>query len=376
MAPIAIIAVMVATLTACAAPSPRPAAMAPAEMLSVDGVFELSQVYVEQPEDITSIDDRMRAFVARHARAGDDGERLRRLLRGMRDEGLLKLAYEGDETYTARETFYQRRGNCLSFTMLFVALAREAGLDARYQMVEVPPTWAGNLELVMLSNHINARVKTHREPDYLVDFNFVELKGNYPIRAVSDDYALALFYSNRGVEAMNAGRPETAFVYLQKAVGIYPGLPGPWINLGVLFSKRGLHEHAESAYLEALQHDARNPSALNNLANLHRSNGDFALADEYAARARRHQTRNPYYHFSVANAAYLDDRPKQALDSLDKAIKLKKDEHQFYFLQGLVLIELDDTQAARASFGRAQALAEPLEVKRHYASRIAALGNP
>ena len=30
--------------------------------------------------------------------------------------------------------------------MLFVALAREAGLDARYQAVDVPPTWTNDNE--------------------------------------------------------------------------------------------------------------------------------------------------------------------------------------------------------------------------------------
>ena len=55
-------------------------------------------------------------------------------------------------TRTASATFHERQGNCLSFTMLFVGLARAAGLTATYQSVR------GAAELG------ERRPSRHREP--------------------------------------------------------------------------------------------------------------------------------------------------------------------------------------------------------------------
>ena len=44
-------------------------------------------------------------------------------------------------TRTASETFRARRGNCLSFSNMFVAMARDVGLDVQFQEVEIPPDW-------------------------------------------------------------------------------------------------------------------------------------------------------------------------------------------------------------------------------------------
>src|SRR5690606_26564333 len=115
-------------------------------------------------------------------------------------------------------------------------------------------------ELVMLNNHINALIRTPLERDYVVDFNVVEYNGNYETRTVSDGYAIALFYSNRGVEAMTEERAAESFEYFRRAIGAYPSISGPWSNLGVLFARRGFAEYAESAYLHALATDPRDRS--------------------------------------------------------------------------------------------------------------------
>ena len=64
------------------------------------------------------------------------------LIEAMEERGMFSLEY-AEVTRTASGTFHDRQGNCLSFTMLFVALARAAGsARRRYQSVEVPPTWS------------------------------------------------------------------------------------------------------------------------------------------------------------------------------------------------------------------------------------------
>ena len=78
------------------------------------------------------LDDAMKAFVAEHVDGSRAGrERMRRLLSAMIESGLMSLDYDDAKTKTARQTFHDRVGNCMSFTALFVALAREADLDVR-----------------------------------------------------------------------------------------------------------------------------------------------------------------------------------------------------------------------------------------------------
>ena len=80
-------------------------------------------------------------------------------------------------TRTASDTFHDRQGNCLSFTMLFVALAREAGLTANYQSVQVQPTWANDGQVVIAS-HVNAVVRTGFGEETVVDFNIRAATGD------------------------------------------------------------------------------------------------------------------------------------------------------------------------------------------------------
>jgi tetratricopeptide (TPR) repeat protein len=364
-----------AMLAGCAGTIAQPSPAPRADLLSGATLFGAPvPEAVANDADVLDIDAAMRAFVA--AQVGDSRNpelKLRKLLAGMGEQGLFSLDYVGTETKTVRQTFADRKGNCLSFTMLFVALAREAGLDVSYQMVEIPPVWTSDSDLVILNNHINARVRLRSAGDYEVDFNNVEAKGNYSRHEVDDDYALALYHSNLGVQHLQAREQRSSFIELRAAIRAYPEIAGPWVNLGVLYAHQGLHELAESAYLEALRIDPRNLSALSNLAGLNESLGRTERAEYYFARVRAYQARNPYYYFALANTAYEEQRFDDALAQIGRAIRLKHDEHQFYFLRGLVHYRLGRREAARGDFAEARSYAEYDDVKRRYAAKIAAL---
>ncbi|HEX5418383.1 MAG TPA: tetratricopeptide repeat protein, partial [Gammaproteobacteria bacterium] len=262
--------------------------------------------------------------------------------------------YDEGATGTVRETFHNRTGNCLSFTMLFVTLARAAGLDVSYEMVDVPPMWSAQSGVLVLTKHINARIKTlSREGDYVVDFDRTNFKANYRRREVSDHYALALFYSNRGAEALLDGNYHESFVNFKAAIETDPSAASAWVNLGLLYSRLGQNERAESAYLHALTVDPDEPSALTDLAAFYRRIGKDAEAELYRKRIRRFQEKNPYYHYFLARDAYREQRFDAALAALNKAIKLKGDEHEFYLLQGRAYRSLGKTRDAERSFALA-----------------------
>jgi tetratricopeptide (TPR) repeat protein len=278
----------------CAAAAPVASRIPDSDLLSGAALFGEAPKQAPFPrEEIFALDAEMRAFVREHVDgASAPDARLKSLLSGMERRGLFSLDYDAGVTQTATDTFHRRAGNCLSFTVLFVALAREAGLRASYQMVDIPPTRSTEADLILMSNHINALVKTGSSRDYVVDFNLNELKGKYQTRAVNDQYALALFYSNNGVDALLRDDHATSFVHFRAAIEAFPTIAGPWVNLGLLYARAGRYEHAEAAYLRALAIDRRNRSALANLARAYAASGDHERAAMYEARAGRGRRQN------------------------------------------------------------------------------------
>ena len=80
--------------------------------------------------------------------------RLTRLAEKLLPGGELDIAYERDANLTAAEVFEQQRANCLSFTLLFVGLAREVGVKAFFVQVRDIETYQREGDLVILSDHV------------------------------------------------------------------------------------------------------------------------------------------------------------------------------------------------------------------------------
>ncbi len=367
-------------LSACSAmPPSRPDAALPddAELLSGQALFGAPVSADEIPEaDLRGLDDDMREFVDRAVSGAWSGEtRLRQLLRAMLGSGLFELDYEGELTLTARETFHARAGNCLAFTNLFVALAREASLEAFYQEVDVPAMWSGDADYSLLIQHVNVLVRetpagwqTPRE--HVVDFNLPSYRGAYPQRLIGDQRVDALFYNNLGVEALRAGDHRSAFVYLLKALRQDPGTAAAWGNLGVLYLRNDLAEHAESAFHRALHAERGNKPAMSNLAKLYESRGETELAEAYRARIRRHNARNPYYQLQLAERAYAEGRVEDGLDAINHAIRLNADEHRFHYMRALLLAQAGRFDASRASLERARDTAVVAQVQAAYERKL------
>lgn len=374
------LAALLALLAGCAATPPLPSSGPLPDrsaLLSGEGLFgERVSADERADADLRGLDEEMRAFVARAIGSTSGSEaRLQRLLWEMRSNGLLALDYRSTVTATARQTFHDRTGNCLAFTNLFVALAREAGLRVSYQQVEIPPVWSSDGEMAILNLHVNVRVHragTQRgaQLDRVVDFNAPSFTGNFPQRPVPDHVIDALFYNNLAVDALQSGDDRGAFVYFVKALRSDPRSAATWANLGVLYLRHGADRHAESAFHQALGADPAHKVAMSNLARLYDQRGDHELAASYRERVRRHQLMNPYYHAFLAEQALADGDIVSALTAIDRAIRLREQEHQFHFLRARVLQSVGDSEAARISLLRAHDQAGFAAVRDQYRRKL------
>lgn len=318
-------------------------------------------IVVPTAAETFALDAEMEAFVAPLKGIREPRQRMQALIAAMEARGMFSLEY-AEVTRTAPGTFHDRQGNCLSFTMLFVTLARAVGLPANYQSVVVPPTWSNDGQVVV-ANHVNTAVITGRGEETVVDFNIRPYQSDHRSRRVNDSYALALFYTNLGAEAMLRDNHAAALVYLREAARVRPDIAGVWVNLGVLYARNGHYEHAEAAYLRALDVDDDEPSAMTNLSLVYQALSLPELAAEYLHRVQGYRERNPYYHFASATKAYEEQQFDDALASVRKALRLKSDEGEFYELRGQVETALGKSRDATQSFERARAYAEAEQVR-------------
>jgi tetratricopeptide (TPR) repeat protein len=339
---------------AWAAPASSQTVLSEAELVaghSLGFAAPASALRVPTAEEAFGLDAEMLAFVAPLKDIREPRFRLVSLIKALETHGLFSLDY-AEVTRTASATFRERQGNCLSFTMLFVALARAVGLKAVYQSVEVPPTWANDGQVVIAS-HVNAVVDIGGNRQTTVDFNIRDYRGDQQSRRVSDRYALGLFYTNLGAEALLQGSDAASLVYLREAARAYADIAGLWVNLGVLYARHGYFDHAEAAYLRALKIDDGELSALANLVRVYESLGSPERAAAYRGRVQNYRERNPYYHYATAVRALEQQQLPAALTSIRKALRLKSDEHEFYALRGQVLAALGRARDAQQSFERA-----------------------
>lgn len=331
----------------------------PEELLSGDalGVGGSSPPVTSEAE-VLALSPGMRAFLAAHVDAGGSNElKVHQLTRAIFDRSTFGLRYE-ETTRTAAETFRTRSGNCLSFSTMFVAMARALGLRAEYQEVDIPPEWSLDRDTFILNRHINVRVELQPIGMLAVDFNIADFRASYDRRILSDDQALAQYYNNVGVERMQQGDTAGALANFRKAVTDNDRNFSPaWTNLGTLYVRHSQFAYAEAAYVEALRADRGNLVAMSNLAHLYERLGDVDRASAYRRKAARHRWRNPYYRYQLARQAYDAGKYRAAIAHLKYAISQKRNEDRFYALLGMSYRQEGDERAARRWLEKAREVA-------------------
>lgn len=309
-------------------------------------------------DEVLAVSPEMRAFLDRFVNARATPQvKLRQLTRALIGADSFGLVFEGT-TLTASETFRLRRGNCLSFSNLFVAMAREAGLDASFQEVDVPPDWTLEDDVFLLNRHVNVRIDLGTLGDHVVDFNIDDFRGSYDTRAISDARARAHYYNNIGVEHMRRGAIASALVCFRTAIREGDSRFSPaWTNLGTLYLREGHPTLAEASYLQALRVDNGDAVAMSNLARIYERRGDVERTDSLRRKVARHRNQNPYYRYQLAREAYEAGDSEGAIRHLRYAIRRKPAEGRFCVLIGMSYLRQGDVKLGTRWLSRAERLA-------------------
>jgi tetratricopeptide (TPR) repeat protein len=327
-------------------------------------IADLSQV------DILELSPAMIAFLDRWVDPNQsDYSRLWNLLYAVMGDGTFDLIYD-DITRTAQETFHDQRGNCLSFTNMFVAMSRRLGLDSNYQEVLIPPDWSVSGQTFIFNLHVNVQVDLDGHSDQMVDFNMYDFRIKYDRRIVSDSRARAHYFNNMGVEYMLKGDTLLAFANYRESIRADSSFSPAWVNLGILNNREGYPNYAEAAYLQALDAGDTEMIALSNLAALYEQEGRPELAAQYQQKVESHRMRNPYYHYQLARTAFDNGEYEAAIAHLKVAVRKNRNDDIFYYLMSLSYFNSGEKEAAKRWMKKAEDVAEKDDDKKKYHRKL------
>ncbi len=284
--------------------------------------------------------------------------RLRRLVHFMFDpQDGLGMAYQEDATTSVAQAYATRKANCLTFTLLFLALARAAGLDAYPQEIGETLTWREAGGTIYRNNHVNAGVRIGGR-QYAVDVAGNSVLGLHPPVQVPDQRLMALYYNNLAIDRLEHGELPLAQHYMTTALALDPGYATHWSNAGVLRLRSGDVAGAGQDYAKALALDANNAGALFNMVELSRRLGDARREADYRQRLARVQQRDPLHHFlQASDFERIGDYP-HAIEHYRRAIQLHGGEHRFHAALARAYLLAGDTRRAAKALDRAQALSD------------------
>ena len=340
---------------------------APTERVSTDDVFALN--------------DAMRRYLrteiagALHAKGVQAG-----FVEALSRKQGLRLEYDSARTKTAAEAFDTRSGNCLSLVLMTAALARELGLPFHYGRAVMPDLWSRRDDLLFASGHINitigrrlvdARSRFDLTP-LTIDFLPPEEVRRLYTREIEEGTVLAMYANNRAAEALAGQRLADAYAWAREALRHDAAFASGWNNLGVAYLRHGEAGHAAAVFEHVLARlDARDTSALSNLASAYVRLGRTAEAETLRTRLASIEAEPPYHFFHLGMQALGEGDYASARTYFEREVARADYQPEFHHWLGVAQWRLGDLAGARREL--ALAVAGSSNPREHdlYAAKLA-----
>ena len=319
---IAALAIAVVLVSGCASASKPDASSLPALAGQEIPSFEF--------DDLRHVSDDMIDFLDTHVPASmNDRKRVWQLTMVTSDKYLLGFDYHPGITLPPADTFARRRGNCLAFSLMLMAMAKHAGIPAQLQEVHLPPEFSSRNDTFINSRHINVRLGDGTRT-YVVDVSGKDISRSVRTRPISLREAEAQYYNNLGVDELLDNNLPAALARFQQAIEIDPHPAYLWSNLGVVYNRANQVEDAEWAYQVALSTNDLDSSALYNLFLIYQQEGRWLEAARLEPKVDRHRRRNPYYLAVLADEALASRQYNEAIALLKRSIRINSEEYRFH----------------------------------------------
>ena len=345
-----------------------------------DKFMPISPAVIETEQEIFQLDDDMRVMVqAKLVNNLSAQEKARILLEHLFNEENIALRYEGNANVTAIGAYHSKTANCMSLTIMAYALAEEAGMNVSFQEVDVPEYWVRNGQYSMLTGHVNLLVReaddfnrrvVWGEKRTQIDFDPFVARKRFPSHVIKKNTLIAMFYNNKGADALVNKNYPLAYQYLKKATLTDNSFAASWGNLGILYKLSGHYDKAEKAYIHAINLKQDSLSSLGNLALLLKKQGRLNEALPIEDYIHKIRVNNPYYHALLANEAFYRQSYQLAIQHYKKAIQLNDEQHEFYFGLAKVYYKQNKLRLSKKAMKKAIVLTRARNTKKQYIAKL------
>lgn len=354
------------------------------QQLLIDDVFPTYQEYtLVEPDDIFALDAEMIEFVdTKLSRIEDPYLRSEALLTKLFNDSAATLRYRKGANLTAIDAYHQQTANCLSLTILAFTLADEANLAVKFQQVEIPEYWVREGSYNMLTGHVNLRVTGDKKSPYkivwgksdlLIDFDPYASRHYFTKKVISKERVTAMFYNNRGAQAIVNNEYDLAYAYFKKATQVDAEYSSAWANLGLLYRNVGRYDIAELAYKFAININENNHNAWNNLAILYSSTEKISQANAIYEYLYEVRLDNPFYYGLLGEEAFYRGDYEQSIVHYNKAKRMNPIEHEFYFGLAKAYYKLGELDKSESYLIKAKRYAPFKDIEDKYQSKLSLL---
>jgi tetratricopeptide (TPR) repeat protein len=355
------------------------------ENLFLDEQFNHSEHVIETEQEIFAVNDEMKRYVNQRLMPIDDPLiRAKQILRDLFSKSDLSLIYGSQANLTASETFDAGVANCLSLTIMTYALATQARLSTQFQDVLIDEYWTQSNAGVFLNGHVNLKINGATSNTKIVYFSsrslivdFMPVYGakSPPTEPLDKQHVVALFYNNKGADALVSGEHDLAYKYFKEAIQLAPQDAAIFNNLALLYKRVGNIEKTEEVLVHALSLNPDNLNAKENLAYVYMNSQRHDQAQVLLTNIKKIRSSNPYYFLMLGGQDYYRGNYESSIQHLKKALKLSRDNHEIYFGLAKSYLGLGDLEAAEHYLKKARRFVKPDDIRERYQNKIHALRN-
>jgi tetratricopeptide (TPR) repeat protein len=250
--------------------------------------------------------------------AVDDREKVRLILEAILSRIQGGVKYSDYATKNAVATFQTGTGNCLSFTNLFIGMARRAGVNTVFVAVDEVEDFEWSNGVLVHQKHMCAGFAEHGK---LSIIDFVREGTQYwKCKPIADNEAVAHFYNNMGYAAFKDGDIEEAVKRYRTALLMAPQFVPAYNNLAVALHRQGKLDEAFDTLRAAQKIDNFDLSLYSNLAIVLRSKGEAEEAHRTLARMEQIKAVSPYTLFVKGRLLRMSGDPAGAEKLLKRAV--------------------------------------------------------
>ncbi len=338
-------------LSACASQPPAPIQDPVRPSLYDDSLFAPPSKPISV-DDIFALSPAMREFLDNDiARREMTIGKIHALVDTLYDKGKQKFSYDANETNNAAGVFAVHSGNCLSYTIMTAAFAKQMNLPVQFHVATFGEVWDRNHDIDFRIGHVNltlgAPYLQGHEYAQLVDFTALSDLHGELLDDIGEDVIVSMYFNNRAAEAMAQGNLDDAYWWAKAATQSSVSFLAAYNTLGVIYLHHKDAVQAERVFARVLEREPENTLAMSNEVVALNALGRTADAQAITARLAQIQPNPPFYYFNLGVKAMQEGDYKTAKMEFTREVNRASYNHQFHFWLALAdyrLGEMDETR--------------------------------